>query len=83
MEGKDHDSSMFVKQRDGDSLRPTWYGFFKQDGKAAAFNTGVPWKGVPPASLRIGDVCLLKWDDVDLRDDGWIKVLAANIGDRR
>ena len=41
------------KQRDGKTLRPTFYGFFKQDGKAVVFNTGVPWQGSPPPSLRL------------------------------
>jgi integrase len=42
-------------QRDGVTLRREWYGVFEDGGKRRVVNLNVPWKGTPPASLRVGD----------------------------
>jgi integrase len=43
-------------QRDGKTLRPYWYGEYKDsEGKRKVINLNVKWTGTPPASGRVGD----------------------------
>lgn len=46
-------ATILKKQKDNTTFRPNWYGLFRQDGKAIVFNTGIPWKGTPPETLRL------------------------------
>jgi integrase len=45
---------MLLKQRNG-KLRPSWYGYYREDGVQRVFNLNVPWRGTPPASGRVAD----------------------------
>jgi integrase len=44
-----------LKQKDGQTWRPYWYGAFDVDGKRKIINTGVKWTGTPPASGSLRD----------------------------
>lgn len=48
---------ILLKQRDKQTFRPTWYGRFMQktegNNGCKTFNTGIPWEGIPPESLRL------------------------------
>ena len=45
-------ATILKKQKDKKTLRPNWYGQFEHEGKTTVINTGIPWKGTPPPTLR-------------------------------
>ena len=48
-------ATKLLKQKNGQTWRPYWYGAFDVDGKRKIVNLGVKWQGTPPASGSLRD----------------------------